>query len=907
MGMSVDALKLAVEVGADASQALRELRDFDRKQHNIMAGVASSGASSFGLLNSAGSAAFHGLQATASAAFSAIKIGGTVALGAISAAFAATVKTGVSFAASMEQAQIGFTSMMGSADMAAGLLNDLRDFAKATPFEMEGVIQGARRLMAMGTAAGDVIPLMTSVGNAVAAMGGNAEMIDRVTMALGQMQAKGKVSAEEMLQLAEAGIPAWDFLSRKLGVDVPTAMKQVEQGAVSAQTFIAAFMEGSAAKFGNAMEDQSKSLLGMWSSFVDTAKIKLGELTGQPIADRLKEVFPAISQAAEGLLDRFAPIVGKIGVLAIDAFEGILPTLESWGGKIADTLDSIIGKVDLSGLGGMFGNVLSLIGPLVEMLAPVLNLLAAAKDIIREIFGVVGEAIRGLSPVVSQLASALLPVFGELGRIVADVLAQVGPALVGLLGTVGRVLATIGPPIVELFGTVLKVLGPVIAAFAEALTPVLLELAPIFARLIEAVIPLVEPLGQLVEAALLAATAFGGDLLVSLADLAVTVAEKLVPPLITLIEWLTPLMDVLIPIAGTIFGVVKAFAIFRTALMAFQAVSMMIAGTNPLFLALAAIGGVVFLIIKNWDTIKEWVGKLWEWLGNAAGKFLEVGKKILGALWDGLKWVWDKIWWWNVELPLKILDALWQGLQKLWDLGKAAFSWLWDGIRWVWDQLWHWLVERPAQVLQMLFDGFGRLWDAGMHLIRSIWNGIVAAWDWFIGQVARIGGWIWDTIWNNLKGIWQIGVDLLHGLWDGIVSVKDWIIDKIKGLGRSIINGFKSIFGISSPSTVFARQGMHMMEGLAAGISGGAQLPADALARVSRGLTADASMTFAAGGIAGGVGSAGGRTAAAGAAPQITVIVQGSIVDRDGLARAVDDAVARLGRRTSTLQMSGVV
>lgn len=409
-----------------------------------------------------------------------------------------------------------------------------------------------------------------------------------------------------------------------------------------------------------------------------------------------------------------------------------------------------------------------------------------------------------------------------------------------------------------------------------------------------------------------------------LAEAIEPIGKKLVDSLDRLMAFLLPIVDALAPFADKLaiagvaaFSVAKGIKIVNAGMKAFDMISKAMSMTNPWLLVLTAIAAAAVLIITNWDKVwpvikkvGQWFAdvfsKIWDVIGPILEKVVDVGKKIILGIWDGMRWVWDKFWWWNVELPLKIVDALWQGLQKLWDIGKAAFSWLWDGLRWVWDQLWRWLVERPAQVLQMLFAGFGRLWDAGMHLIRSIWDGAASMWNWLSEKVTGIGRMIWDTIWGSLKNIWQIGEDLVRGLWNGIVSVKDWIIDKVKGLGRSIINGFKSIFGIDSPSRVFAGFGGNMMQGLADGISGGAQLPADALARVSRGLTADASMTFAAGGIPGGVGPDGPRSVS-GAAPQITVIVQGSIVDRDGLARAVDDAVARLGRRTSTLQMSGVL
>ena len=88
------------------------------------------------------------------------------------------------------------------------MLSDLQDFAQVTPFDLESVTNGSRRLLAMGFSAEQIIPVMTAVGDAAAGLGMQAEGIDRITLAMGQMAAKGKVSAEEIRQLAEAGIPA---------------------------------------------------------------------------------------------------------------------------------------------------------------------------------------------------------------------------------------------------------------------------------------------------------------------------------------------------------------------------------------------------------------------------------------------------------------------------------------------------------------------------------------------------------------------------------------------------------------------------------------------------------------------------------------------------------------------------
>lgn len=199
-----------------------------------------------------------------------IKTAASLAFAALAAGAAAVGMSSVKAAGKMEQLEIAFTTMLGSADKAKTMLNELQDFAQATPFDLESVTNGSRRLLAMGFAAEQIIPVMTAVGDAASGLGLQADGIDRITLAMGQMAAKGKVSAEEIRQLAEAGIPAWKFISDSLGITIPEAMKKAEQSQISAAQGLNAIVAGMNNKFGGMMEAQSKTIDGMWSNLMDS-------------------------------------------------------------------------------------------------------------------------------------------------------------------------------------------------------------------------------------------------------------------------------------------------------------------------------------------------------------------------------------------------------------------------------------------------------------------------------------------------------------------------------------------------------------------------------------------------------------------------------------------------------------
>jgi len=224
---------------------------------------------------------------------------GYQALQMASSAFGALTDSVISFNSHMEQSRLGWATMLGGASQAQNMLKQLQDFANRTPFDFPTVEQGARRLVAMGIAAKDVIPTMTAIATAGAALGLGNEGINRITLALGQMQSKTKVSAEEMLQLTEAGIPAWDILARAMGKSTGEVQKLAEQGKISSAVFIAAFkgMYGEGSKFADLLDKQSQTWEGATSNIRDAMQRNLATAF-EPVFNGLRDLAVRIQQFA---------------------------------------------------------------------------------------------------------------------------------------------------------------------------------------------------------------------------------------------------------------------------------------------------------------------------------------------------------------------------------------------------------------------------------------------------------------------------------------------------------------------------------------------------------------------------------------------------------------------------------
>ena len=229
----------------------------------------------------------------------------------IAASLGALGVKAVQAAGSFQQTQAAMTNMLGSAERAQSLLSDLQSFAAKTPFEFNDVAAATQKFLAFGFTAEQVIPTLTAVGDAAAGVGLGKEGVDRVTLALGQMAAKAKVQSDEMLQLTEAGIPAWQMLADKIGVSVPQAMDMVSKGAVDAQTGLQALVGGMEERFGGMMEQQSSTITGTWSNMMDGLS-QTAIAVGQQISDAfdLPDIFSSLGDS----LQQFAALVKEQGI-----------------------------------------------------------------------------------------------------------------------------------------------------------------------------------------------------------------------------------------------------------------------------------------------------------------------------------------------------------------------------------------------------------------------------------------------------------------------------------------------------------------------------------------------------------------------------------------------------------------
>ena len=201
------------------------------------------------------------------------KFSGTLTrIGGVLGGFSALQSVGASIlnlGDKLEQANISFEVMLGSADKAKKMLADLSKFAQNTPFELQGIRDSAKQLMAMGIPAEKMIQTLKVLGDISA---GTGAPLQQIAYAYGQVATAGVATTQDMNQLVNAGIPIWKELGKVVGVTASEVKKMVEGRQITFEQVETALtnMTEKGGQFADLMEAQSKTLTGQWNAFKDS-------------------------------------------------------------------------------------------------------------------------------------------------------------------------------------------------------------------------------------------------------------------------------------------------------------------------------------------------------------------------------------------------------------------------------------------------------------------------------------------------------------------------------------------------------------------------------------------------------------------------------------------------------------
>lgn len=701
-------------------------------------------------------------------------------------------KTAIEYNSMLETARVGFETMLGSAEKAQAFLDDMADFAAKTPFEYPELLDAAKKMLAYGFAAENVLPTLRAVGDATAALGMGGEGIDRVTLALGQILAKGRLSAEEMRQLTEAGIPAWHMLAEAMGTTVPELQKMVSKGLVPGAKAVEMLTAGMEKRFGGMMASMENTWQGVTSSIKDIWRMTVGTLT--------QTLFGGLNSMLIQVRDFMAAFYTYL--------QGIL------GKKAKQSTDALVGSTKAQAA------AITEVGDASEEAAKKANKNLQAFDEVHQLQEEMSDAAVGdiAVPGAGPVAPLELEDTGE-------------PTAFSKFQEVLEKLAVLFDPAIEGFNRLKTAAEPVIANIGEGLrwfydnilvpfgTWVIAEAVPSFMDLLSGALNALNPilevfksLGQwLWESFLQPAGEWAGETLLNALD-------WLANALTRIGDWMSENMGVIEAIAIVVGSFAAAWGLVNLAIGIWNVIGAIAAGvttafgaavaflTSPIFLIIAAIAAViaiVVLLIKHWDEVEaaaiacwEWIKQTWqvvaEWFNTnviqpVANFFVNLWEGIKNAassVWDWVKNAWNNAGSWFSENVTKPVGNF---FKNTWNSVKEGASTAWGKTKEAWKSTSTWFGENVTKPAAKLFmDGFTKILQWGVNAYKGIVKAFENLSTWFRNNVT-------EPIANFFKGAINTVVNGLNWLIRGLnkisITVPDWVAD-ILGMDRGSRFGF---------------------------------------------------------------------------------------------------------------------
>lgn len=296
-----------------------------------------------------------------------------------------------------EDTLLGLQAMLKSKEAASKIYNQAVKFAAVTPFDTKEVIGMGQSLIGMGFKPEELKRVMTAVGDMAAAKGMNKEIIGRLSLAMGQIRAKGRLQGDEAMQLMEAGLnqgQLYEEIGKMMGGKTTDAVRKLqEQGKINSNIAIEAILRTAEKGFGGTMDLKSGGMSGLLSTLqsrpFDLVDRATGDNSGIAVfSEKVKGVVKSLAETLDpdsAVGRRITLLMGKIGLAfakivpsgndvatvvekIVKGIEKLMPDIEKLATEFGGTLDKLLPKDEkgIEGFGRTIINVLRMVNAFVS-------------------------------------------------------------------------------------------------------------------------------------------------------------------------------------------------------------------------------------------------------------------------------------------------------------------------------------------------------------------------------------------------------------------------------------------------------------------------------------------------------------------------------------------------------------
>ena len=291
---------IAIEVnGQQAANALKQITTASRQLESAVGSTTAKINNQNSATNSAANQLKNYSRSTqvATAATNGLRGAVTNLLGAFTAI--STAKFIFAKTAELETQTRSLEVLTGSVTKAKAIIQELQQLGAVTPFTSTELIDSAKRLNAFGVEGDKVVETTRRLADVAGATG--AELQGLVT-AYGQVQAKGRLQGEELLQFQERGVALQEELRKMYGLSGEEFQKALSKGRISAEAVEVAVkrLTDAGGKYANGAIAQSETLQGKFSTLTDGVE-GLARTIGTVLAPQLKRVLGLAIQVVNSI------------------------------------------------------------------------------------------------------------------------------------------------------------------------------------------------------------------------------------------------------------------------------------------------------------------------------------------------------------------------------------------------------------------------------------------------------------------------------------------------------------------------------------------------------------------------------------------------------------------------------
>ena len=429
------------------------------------------------------------------------------------------------------------------------------------------------------------------------------------------------------------------------------------------------------------------------------------------------------------------------------------------------------------------------------------NVVVTVSQVGKKIMPIVGTVLDGIGKLIDTLLPQIVEKIPGLINKYLPKLIESGAKIIaslvsGILGDSENLINTAQTAIRLIVDTIIELLPELVKAGGNIITELIVGLSKMLPELVDAAIEMIQ---QLLET--LTDTSNLSLILDAVLTVIMSVANKMIEALPTIIEAVMQIIASLVDFltGDALPSIIEAGITLFTALVgALPEIINAIVSALP-----QIVDGILNAITENLPLIIQGgiqlftslVGALPEIIATIVDVIPQIISSIVRAIFENLPTL--------IQGGIDMFVALIEELPTIIKMISVAIPQIIEGVVSAIAENLDVIIIAGMQLFLALIENLPQIIIAIVAAVPEIIDGIVEAFNSLIGSLVRVGE------------------NLIKGIWEGIKNAGTWLWEHVSGFFTDLLDDIKGLFGIHSPSTVFAGLGKFMAQGLGIGFGDG--------------------------------------------------------------------------------------